>query len=435
MRQDLIPELLQFIRRSPSCYHAISNFEEMLSRQGYTLLPEQERWALEPGGKYYTLRNGSTLLAFRIPEHPTGGFLMSAAHADSPSFKLKENAEQLSAGHYIRLSTEKYGGMMMGTWLDRPLSVAGRVLVRQGDHIEARLVDIDRDLLVIPNVAIHMDRSANDGKKFLANIDTLPLYGGEDAKDTFRALVAETAGVAPEDILGSDLFLYCREAGTVLGKDRDFILSPKLDDLECALGCMKGFLAAEDSGCIPVCCIFDNEEVGSSTKQGAASALLRDTLRRIASALGETEEGFQTMLAKSFLVSADNAHAQHPNHPELSDGQNCPFLNEGVVLKFNANQHYTTDGVSAAIFRKICADADIQTQIFANRSDLAGGATLGSIANTMVPVMTVDIGLPQLAMHSAVETAGVTDYLDLVRVMTVYFGKTLECSAYGDYRI
>ena len=433
MKQALARELLRFIRKSTSCYHVIANLEELLQQAGYQALREEAPWVIGPGGKYYVVRNGSSLLAFRTPEKLTGGYMLAAAHSDSPTFKLKEQPEKLSAGHYVQLSTEKYGGMLMGTWLDRPLSAAGRVLVRQGEKLAVRLVDIDRDLLVIPNVAIHMDRTANDGKKYLANVDTLPLLGGVSAQGGFRKLLAESAGVRAEDILGHDLFLYCRESGTLLGPEEEYILSPKLDDLECAYGCVQGFLQAEPSESIPVCCVFDNEEVGSETKQGAASPFLRDTLRRIARGLGLDEEAHQAMLARSFLVSADNAHAQHPNHPEYSDSGNCPFLNEGIVIKFNANQRYATDGISCALFREVCRQADAPVQVYANRSDLAGGSTLGSIANTKVPVNTVDIGLPQLAMHSAVETAGVEDLFSLVRAMTCYFSKTLVKEPAGVY--
>ncbi len=231
----------------------------------------------------------------------------------------------------------------MSTWFDRPLSVAGRVFVRANGEIVEKLVSVDRDLLVIPNVAIHMNRTANDGMKYLANIDTLPLLGGKDSGGILP-IVAKAAGVAENDILGSDLFLYCRGEGTLLGENEEYILSPKLDDLECACGCLEGFLAAKESGNIAVCCIFDNEEVGSSTKQGAGSTFLRDTLRRIALCLGKDEQELQMMLARSFLVSADNAHAQHPNHGEYADPDNCPYMNEGVVIKFNANQRYATDG-------------------------------------------------------------------------------------------
>ena len=400
-------ELLHFIKNSPTCYHVTENIRQKLLANGYTELSERERWEVAPGGKYFVRRNGSSTIAFRVPKTLNGGFAMAAAHSDSPAFRLKEHPDRRSA-HYVQLSTEKYGGMLMSTWFDRPLSVAGRVFVRANGEIVEKLVSVDRDLLVIPNVAIHMNRTANDGMKYLANIDTLPLLGGKDSGGILP-IVAKAADVAENDILGSDLFLYCRGQGVTLGAHNEYVLSPRLDDLACAWGCLEGFLAARDTGALPVLCVFDNEEVGSETKQGAASAFLRDTLRRITFALGHDEETFRTMLARSFLLSADNAHAIHPNHPEYSDGDNCPRMNGGVVIKFNANQRYATDGRSCALFRSICEAADVPTQVMANRSDLPGGSTLGSIANTLVPVSTVDIGLAQLAMHSAWETMGAED--------------------------
>jgi aspartyl aminopeptidase len=313
--------------------------------------------------------------------------------------------------------------------------VAGRVIVRAEDGIATRLVDLSEPCAIIPNVAIHMNRNANDGMKYQANVDTYPLFGDEAAAGAFMDKVAAAAGAAKEDILGHDLFLYCRQKGVLVGQESKMMLCPKLDDLECAWSLMQGFLQAEESGSLPVCCVFDNEEVGSATKQGAASSLLRDTLRRIVAGLGGSEEMLMTMLAQSFLVSADNAHARHPNHPEYADGDNTPFMNRGIVIKFNANQRYATDGISAALFRAVCQQAGVETQVYANRSDLPGGGTLGSIANTLVPVSTVDIGLAQLAMHSVCETAGICDLRDLCRAMTVYFGRTLTKTGAAEYHI
>ena len=350
---------------------------------------------------------------------------MAAAHTDSPTFKIKHNPEKKS-GPYVQLSTEKYGGMLMGTWFDRPLSVAGRVVTAKDGRLETKLVDVDRDLAVIPSVAIHMNRAANDVFKLMANVDTLPLYGMQESSNSFRSVVAEAAGVKEDEVLGEDLSLYVRTRGTCFGAKNEFLLAPRLDDLGCVFGLLEGFLSAEASGSVPVFCAFDNEEVGSETKQGAASSLLSDTLRRIALALGMNEEGYLRMLAQSFLVSADNAHGVHPNHPEYADMTNTPRLNGGVVIKFNANQRYTTDGVSCALFTAVCREAGAPVQVYANRSDMPGGSTLGSIATTKVSVPSVDIGLAQLAMHSCVETAGADDLDALVRTMTVYYGKTLR---------
>lgn len=432
MKNENAQRLLSFLQASPTRYQVIANFEAMLNSAGYCKLYAEQEWALQRGGKYYVSPNGSSIMAFRIPSAPAAGFMLSAAHSDSPTFKIKDNPEKVGA-HYVQLSTEKYGGALMATWFDRPLSVAGRVLVRgQNGRIAAKPVNIDRDLLIIPSVAIHMNRTANSGFEIKANVDTLPLFSDETGKDKFMQTVAAAAGVNAEDIIGHDLYLYNRQAPTFLGRAEEYIAAAKLDDVECAFGCMAGFMAAQESGSIPVCCVFDNEETGSSTKQGAASNILRDLLRRIALNLGKDEEGYLAMIAQSFMVSADNAHAQHPNHPEYSDNGNCPHINKGIVIKFNADQRYTTDGVSAALFRQICADAGVPVQVFANRSDLAGGGTLGSIANTKVAVSTVDIGLPQLAMHSAYETAGADDIDSLIKAMTVFYSKTLTVQN-GEY--
>lgn len=418
--------LLDFIAASPSRYHVCANLKSRLTAAGYTPLPEQAAWDVRPGGRYVVTRNDSSLLAFRVPEGEIAGFMLAAAHSDSPTFQIKEHAEKVSARCTV-LDTEKYGGMLMNTWFDRPLSAAGRIVAERDGTLEARLVDIDRDLMIIPSLAIHMNRAANDGVKLQANVDTFPLLGC--GTPDFRAIVAEAAGMAPEQILGHDLTLYLRGRGTVLGATGELIAAPKLDDLACVFALTEGFLRAAPSRAVPLLAVFDNEEVGSETKQGAASNFLRDTLRRLTLALGLTEAEFLRLTAGSFMVSADNAHAQHPNHPEFADGQNTPYLNGGVTVKFNANQRYTTDAVSAAAFRALCREAGAAVQEYANRSDLPGGSTLGSISNTRFAVPTVDIGLPQLAMHSAYETMGAQDLDDLVRVMTAYYGKTPVHSA------
>ena len=411
--------LLDFISASPTCFHAIANTATRLTAAGYTPLSEEERWTLRPGDRRFVIRGGSSIIAFRVPQELRGGFMMTAAHSDSPAFKLKEHAELRSSG-YIRLHTEKYGGMLMSTWFDRPLSVAGRLFVRRDGSLDEKLVNIDRDLLVIPSVAIHFDRAANDGVKYRANVDTLPLAGSDGAADILT-LAAESAGLRPEDVLGSDLLVYCRQPGTRLGSSGELFMAPRLDDQACVWGCLHGFLESSGGAHLPVFCLLDNEEVGSATPEGAASTLLRDVLRRITGALGIDGEGYQMLLSRSMLVSADNAHAIHPNHPELSDKDNAPRLNGGIVLKFSAPRRYATDGGSAAAFRALCRRADVPVQTMANRSDLPGGSTLGSIAGTLVPVSTVDIGLAQLAMHAAVEVMGAEDYPRLIAAMRQFY--------------
>ena len=410
--------MCDFLDASPSVFHAVDNLKKMLEEAGYVRLCENQNWQLQAGGKYYLTRGGSAIVAFRIPNTQPKGFMLSASHSDRPTFKIKENPEL--CGAYTRLAVERYGGMLIAPWLDRPLSIAGRVLVETEDGVESRLVNIDRDLLLIPNVAIHMNRQANDGYKWNPAVDVLPLMGGKEAKGK---LMQELEALAGGKILGYDLFLYVRQKAAVWGMENEFVSSAALDDLECAWGCTQGFLAAEESESIPVLCVFDNEEVGSSSLQGAASNLLETSVHRICQAL-ELDE--RVLLANSFLVSADNAHALHPNHPEFADANNAPVLGGGVVLKFNANQRYCTDGASAAVFRKVCAKADVPVQTYCNRADMAGGSTLGNISLSQVAVPSVDIGLPQLAMHSCYETAGAKDAEYLVNALAAFYSTTLS---------
>ena len=421
--------LMDFLQNSPSTFHAVENLRRMLQTAGFTELPETERWNLVPGGSYFTTRNGSSILAFRVgTDLSKPGFTLTASHSDSPCFKIKENAELRVRDRYVQLNTEGYGGMICSTWLDRPLGVAGRVLVRTGteagERYETRLLDFERDLVLIPNVAIHMNRKVNDGFSFNKQIDMVPLFGsGKLEKGAFRHMVADKLGVAEADILGSDLFLYNRMAPTVWGVENAYVSAGRLDDLECAYGTLRGFLNGKNEKTIQVWCCFDNEEVGSGTKQGADSTMLEDVLRRIANGLGFDDEDYRCMTARSFLLSCDNAHAVHPNHPEKRDATNCTYLNEGIVIKSHAGQKYTSDAVSMALFRAVCEKAEVPVQFYANRSDEAGGSTLGNIAMAHVSMNTVDIGLPQLAMHSAYETAGVRD-LDYLETACASFYST-----------
>ena len=424
---DRINSLKSFLDGAKSVYHAVAQLKDRLEGEGYAYLSESAPWDIEAGGKYFLTRGGTALIAFRVPEDTPVGFMMSASHSDRPTFKLKENGEL--TGNYTRLATEKYGGMLMAPWLDRPLSLAGRVIVETEDGVQSRLVDIDRDLLLIPNVAIHMNRKANDGYSFNPAVDTLPLLGGKDAAGKLQDLLEEAAG---GKVLGHDLYLYVRQKATVWGLEEEFISSAALDDLECAWCCTEGFLNAEESSSVPVLCVFDSEEVGSSSLQGAASDLLENTLERLCRIMG-WDKG--QMLSQSFMVSADNAHAIHPNHPELADANNAPVMNRGVVVKFNANQRYTTDGMSAAVFRKVCLKAEVPVQTYCNRADMPGGSTLGNISLSHVSVPSVDVGLAQLAMHSCYETAGVRDAEYLADAMQAYYSSTLQSGEDGCWEI
>lgn len=421
MYYETAEKLLTFIRKSPTAFHAVDTMKNILAEQGFQELSEKDYWKLVPGGQYMVTRNNSALIAFSIPENAPRRFHIMASHSDSPTFKIKENPEITVEKAYVKLNVEKYGGMLMSPWFDRPLSVAGRVVVSENGEIKEKLVDIDRDLLMIPSLAIHMNREVNSGYAYNPQKDLLPLYGTAGTEETFGKTIAEAAGVREEDILSHDLFLYSRTRGAVWGAEKEFVSAGRLDDLQCAFASMEGLLSGEKKKSIAVHCVMDNEEVGSGTKQGAASTFLKDTLLRINSGLGRTYEEYLMSLADSFMISADNAHALHPNYTDMTDPVNRPLLNKGIVIKYNANQKYCTDAVSAARFKDICTRAEVPFQTFINRSDMAGGSTLGNISNTQVPVNTVDIGLPQLAMHSPYETAGVKDTYSLIKAAELFF--------------
>ena len=418
-----IQAFCEYLNHSHSAYHAQANLEEILKEQSYTQLEEAAKWSLIPGGKYYVCRGGATVIAFRIPTSTPQGFLISAAHTDRPSFKLKENGEKVGA--YTGLAVERYGGALMAPWLDRPLSIAGRVLVETEQGAKAKLIDIQRDLMLIPNVAIHMNRQANDGYKWNPVMDLNPLLGGKNAQGKLNKLLEQEAG---GKILGHDLYLYVREEAKVWGMEEEYISAQGLDDLQSVWGCFQGFLNAPESQDIGVFCALNSEEIGSRTQNGADSSVMEDTLVRIAEGLGLD---IRRLLSQSFLISADNAHAIHPNHPELADPANAPVMGEGVVLKFNSNQRYCTDGLCAALFRKVCQKAGAKVQTYYNRPDIPGGSTLGCVSIAHVSVPTADIGLPQLAMHSCYETASVADTISLMEIMRSYYGSTLVMDENG----
>ena len=414
--------LFDFIAHCPTAFHTAATVCEALTAAGYTRLAESDAWTLEAGRGYFVSRGASSVIAFRAPE-AFGGFVIAAAHGDSPAPKIKENAD-LKSEDYTELSVEPYGGMIFSTWFDRPLSVAGRVIVRTEDGIAARLCDLGVPTAVIPNVAIHMNRTMNDGTKLNAAVDLLPLYGGADA-EPLRARVAASLGVAADDILSADLSVYNPQAGV---EWNGYISAPRLDDLQCVYAALHGFLDAGCGAAAKVLAVFDNEEVGSRTQQGAASTFLCDVLRRVSAAFGRD---YDAAVAGSLMLSCDNAHAIHPNHPEYADKNHRVRMNGGVVIKYNANRNYATDAWSAALFRVICTRAGVPVQLYANRADMPGGSTLGNIANTQVSLPTVDIGAAQLAMHSAYETAGAADTAYLYRAIKQAFETTLTAVSDG----
>ena len=420
-------ELFDYIAAAPTAYHACECTGDILVKAGYTELYEADTWKLEKGKGYFVKRNGSSLIAFRVPEKTYSGFMMTASHCDSPCLKIKENPE-IEDKHYVKLSTETYGGMIYSSWFDRPLAIAGRLTVKTKKGIEIKLVDTKEPVALIPNVAIHMNRTVNSGMNYNAAVDLLPLCSDAGVKKSLRSRVAELAGVKEEDIVTTDLFVYNCQKGYEWG---GFVSAPRLDDLQCAFSALKAFIGSNENGALPVYALFDNEEVGSQTKQGAASTFLFDILERIVLSLGKNAADMKKYIASSFLVSCDNAHSCHPNHPEYSDKNHTVYMNEGIVIKYNANQKYTTDAVSAALFKLVCEDAGVPTQYYANRADMPGGSTLGNISNTQVSLNTVDIGLAQLAMHSSFETAGAKDTEYMVKALTALDSKSIKASAKG----
>ena len=417
--------LCSFIQASPSAFHAVDEITSRLRDVGFRYLPENAAWSMEPGGCYFTTRNASSVIAWRIGDNmPEDGyhFQIAASHSDSPAFKVKDAAELSAPGNALRLNVEAYGGMIDYTWFDRPLGLAGRVMVRDGSRIESRLLFVDRPVALIPSVAIHMNREVNKGFAPDRQVDACPLFSaGALGAGSFDAFLAGELGVDPAWIVGRDVFLVSLEAARIWGAADEFVSAPRLDDLMCAHASLEAFLSAKQNGCVSVYCCFDNEEVGSNTKQGAMSTMLRDVLERINDALGFGGQDLRRALAASMMASCDNAHAAHPNHPEKADEGNRCFLNGGIVVKEAANQAYCTDAFSRAVFTGICADAGVPVQRFANKSNMAGGSTLGNLSNIQASMHAVDIGCPQIAMHSSYETAGVLDALYARRALEAFF--------------
>ena len=430
MEKQYAKELIEFIHESPTNFHAVANAKKELLSNGFKQLFSGEAWQIEKGGKYFVTKNHSSLFAFEIGsgEIAEDGFKIVCAHSDSPTFRIKPNAEMPVAGKYLKLNTEVYGGPIMYTWFDRPLSMAGRVMLRSLNPLKpaTQFVNFKRPLMVIPHIAIHFNRAVNDqGNPLSKQKDMLPVIAM--INDTFEKddylvkLIAEEMGVSPEDILDFDLTLYEYEKGGLVGVNEEFISSGKLDELAMAHAGLKAFVASEKCRKTKVLAIFDNEEVGSGTKQGAGSPILRTIVERIVFGLGGKPEDLYRAIHNSFMISADMAHALHPNYVEKHDPTNHPVMNGGPVIKFNANQKYVTDGDSAAVFETICKMAGVPCQKFVNHSDMAGGSTLGNILLSQMEMRGVDIGNPMWAMHSVRETGGVLDHAYVIKAFTTFY--------------
>lgn len=430
----MINRLLSFLDASPVNFLAVKNIADMLEAGGFRRLdPCQPLGAVKAGDRFFVTKNDSSIYAFRIGSQPLAeaGFHMICAHSDSPTFRIKPNAEMLCEGGLVKLNTEVYGGPIMSTWFDRPLTLAGRVIVRSQDVMrpDTMLLHIKRPLLQISNLAIHFNRQVNDGVKLSRQKDVLPLLGQItsqlEAGNLLLNVILEELGkqrpVSREDILDFDLYLADTAPACTFGVHNEFISSGRLDDLSMCFAGLEAILAAAYSDTTQVLGIFDNEETGSQTKQGAGSPFLSYMLRRIALAQSGTEEAYYQAVERAFMISADNAHAWHPNYPEKYDPTNHPMLGGGPVIKFNAAQKYASDAASAAVFAGICAKAGVPCQRFVNHSDVAGGSTLGNILASSIPLRGVDMGNAILAMHSCRETGSVRDHEYCVKVFTEFY--------------
>lgn len=431
MTKELIlaEKLIDFIYESPTAFHAVKSVKNILLNNGFKELELRERWDLEKGGKYFVTKNDSAIISFAIGdgEIEEEGFKLIGAHTDAPSFRIKPNPEITVENSYLKLNTEVYGGPILSTWLDRPLSIAGRVALKSEHPLypKKRLININRPILIIPNLAIHMNRKANEGIELNKQKDTLPLatlINEEFEKENFLLnLIAEELDVKIEDIIDFDLFLYEYEKGSIIGANNEFISSGRLDDLAMVHAGVHALVNTKPGRGINVMVCFDNEEIGSRTKQGAASPMLRTILERIVLALGKDKEDFYRALYSSFIISADMAHALHPNSPEKHDPVNKPIINKGPVIKINANQAYTTDSDSNSVYEMICQRAGIPVQKFVNRSDERGGSTIGPVSSSQLDIRSIDIGNPMLAMHSVRELGGVLDHYYVIKSFEEFY--------------
>ncbi|MEG0958520.1 MAG: M18 family aminopeptidase [Erysipelotrichaceae bacterium] len=425
--EEKVDLLLKFINESPSCFHAIDHMSTTLLNQGYVELKEQAKWTLQANKKYFVTRNGTSIIAFQIPSRFDNlNFQIVASHSDSPTYKIKPKAEINVKDNYCQLNVEGYGGMIASSWLDRPLSIAGRVIVKEDNRYVSKLCNIDEDYCMIPSLAIHMNHDVNNGYKYNPQVDMLPLVGMKDTIN-LKDKISNCLNLKTDSILDYDLYLYNRNSGRVWGSAKEFISSPKLDNLECAFTSLQAFLETTNDLNINMFVCFDNEEVGSSTKQGADGTFMLDVMKRIANGLQMSDEAFHNALASSYMVSADNAHAMHPNHIEKNDPTNPVYINQGIVIKYSARQSYTSDAMSAAIFMDLCDLAKVPYQTFVNRSDMPGGSTLGNISSHQVSILTCDIGCAMLAMHSAYESAGYKDVNYLIDALKAFYSSNIRC--------
>ncbi|WP_288221571.1 M18 family aminopeptidase [uncultured Clostridium sp.] len=429
MEKELALDLIDFLYKSPTAYHSVKTIKERLDLNGFSEVKESEKWNLQKEGKYYVIKNDSALIAFTIGNGDVeeDGFKLIGAHTDSPGFRIKANPEMVSEGKYIKLNTEVYGGPILYTWFDRPLGIAGKVTLKGKSPLkpEVKLVNINKPLLIIPSVAIHMNRSVNEGFNINKQKDTLPLLSlinDKFEKDGYLVkILAEELNVETKDILGFDLGLYEVEKGAIIGINEEFISAGRLDDMWMVYAGVQALIESKANKSTKVMVCMDNEEIGSLTPQGANSALLLNILERITLALGKDREGLYRALSNSLMISADLAHAVHPNAEEKHDPTNRPVLGNGPVLKTAASGSYSTDSYNAAIFEGLCKEAGVPYQKFFNRSDVRGGTTIGPITSSLLTIPVMDMGAPLLSMHSIRELATVKDNMYSIKLFTEFY--------------
>ncbi|ERK54135.1 M18 family aminopeptidase [Leptotrichia wadei] len=424
-------EVIEFIDESPSTYHVVKNCSDILDENGFERIMPREKWEIKKGGKYFLKKSSSTIIAFTVGEDfdVKNGFKIFGAHTDSPCFRIKPNPEIITE-NVVRLNTEVYGGPILSTWFDRPLSIAGRVIVKGENSFFPRTVKIkiDEPLLTIPNLAIHQNREVNNGVKIDKQNDVLPVISlinkNFEREGYLERIILEKTGIKKEDIIDFDLYLYATEKGCLLGANEEFMSSPKIDNLASVYTGLIGLLEAEENqDRINIFVAFDNEEIGSATKQGADSNYLLNTLERISLALGLSRGDFLQMLESSYILSADAAHAAHPAHLGKTDPTNCGKINEGISIKISAKQKYTSDGYSIAVIKQLIEGTEIQIQPFVNESNELGGSTIGPISSTHLDIDGVDLGVPMLAMHSVRELCGIFDVFYLKELAKEFFSK------------
>ncbi|WP_294187155.1 M18 family aminopeptidase [uncultured Clostridium sp.] len=429
MEKNLALDLIDFLYKSPTAHHSVKTIRERLELNGFNEVKESDKWNLQKDGKYYVIKNDSALIAFTIGngDIEEDGFKLIGAHTDSPGFRIKANPEMVSEGTYLKLNTEVYGGPILYTWFDRPLGIAGKVTLKGSSPLkpEVKLVNINKPLLIIPSLAIHMNRSVNEGLNINKQKDTLPLLSlinEKFEKDGYLLkILAEELKVDTSDILGFDLGLYEMEKGAIIGLNEEFISAGRLDDMWMVYAGIQALIESKPNKSTKVMVCMDNEEIGSLTAQGANSALLLNILERITLALGKDREGLHRALANSLMISADLAHAVHPNLEEKHDPTNRPVLGKGPVLKTAASGSYSTDSYNAAIFEGLCNSAEVPYQKFFNRSDVRGGTTIGPITSSLLTIPVMDMGAPLLSMHSIRELAAVKDNVYTIKLFTQFY--------------